>query len=251
MRDHLKPATHGLISQDIDYVVFLDEDRFFLAEEKTSERARVSPPQAVIAKMMSDVLAKVTEGFLGYFLIYSSAEGQTYVRLGKERRDFGGFLKGLRAGETLSSNWFEEVIERNFDRLWDCKGKPAVSRTAYERSGARPSNLGNILERYSLEHITVDWVLLNYCTGYFILITETEVNQRIKHIDDLLLRYNRRKDKASNPKSGATYEYLGLYRLEFHPNGEDIRLNGRSVSEEELVNLLNLESRGVERLREA
>ncbi len=251
MRDHLKPATHGLISQDIDYVVFLNDDRFFLAEEKTSERARVSPPQAVIAKMMSDILAKVTEGFLGYFLIYAISEECTRVRLRDVERDFHSFIRGVRAGETFISNWFEEVIEENFDRLWDCRGRSAGSKTASERSGSRPSNLGKVLDNYSLEHFTVDWVLLNYCTGYFILITESGINRRLIYIDHLLRRYNESEEKAFNPKSGATYEYLGLYSLEFHPNDEDIRLNGRSVSEEELVYLLNLESRGVERLREA
>lgn len=81
MRENLKSATEGLITQDIDYVVFLRDNRFFLIEEKTHSDAKVSPAQAVIAKMLSEIFSKVSRYFLGYFLIYALEGKEPYVSL--------------------------------------------------------------------------------------------------------------------------------------------------------------------------
>ena len=243
MRRHLKAATEGLITQDIDYVVFLEKDRFFLVEEKTHEKARISPPQAVIAKMLSDIFESVSGDFLGYFLVYALEGGHTFVPLDNDKIDFDKLIGRLMSGEKLPySRWFEDVIKQYFDILWDCQGEPKGKKTEGERTGNRRTNLGSVLDNLSIEYITIDWIFVNYCTGYFILIQEGQISDRLREIDNLLWRYNSLKKPVRNPKSGAEYKYLGLYQLIFNPSSGIYSLNNKDLGEDELINILNLDA---------
>jgi len=241
MRKSLKPATAGLITQDLDYAVFFKGGGFLLVEEKASKRAKVSPPQAVIAKMLSEVFSKVSPCFLGYFLVYALKGEPPYAKLEGEE-DFENLLKRLRRGERVRyEGWFEEVVERYREALWDCKGRPSHLKTERERSFFRPANLKTFFEERSLEYATVDWILVNYCTGYFVLLQEGELSHRLKELDGLLEEYNA-ESPVRNPKSGARYKYLGLYRLQFNPPSGRYALNGKAIREEELIRALNLET---------
>lgn len=246
MRKHLKAATEGLITQDIDYIVFLERKKFFLIEEKTRESAKVSPPQAVIAKMLSDIFGLVSKDFLGYFLVYALEGGTPYVPVGNNKIRFNQLIDLLKKEQEIHyRNWFEEVIKKYFNILWDCQGEPGRKKTESERTFVRPANLRSVLESLSLEYTTVDWIFVNYCTGNFILIQESQISERLREIDILLSKYNSCGQSVANPKSKAEYKYLGLYQLEFNPSRNVYKLNGKSLQENELINLLNLDSEDI------
>jgi len=74
MRDNLKDAFCGLITQDIDFVLLNSNDQYFIVEEKNYAGARTGPAQAVIYKMLDDILS-TDDSFLGchnYFREFST-----------------------------------------------------------------------------------------------------------------------------------------------------------------------------------
>lgn len=243
MRENLKSATEGLITQDIDYVVFLKGNRFFLVEEKTHPKAKVSPPQAVIAQMLTEIFSRVSKDFLGYFLVYALEGEEPYVKLnGNNHVKFSKLIALLSGGGGVSyNNWFDRLIQENFDFLWDCNGQPRAVRTQSERTNIRPTNLVHFIRDLSLEYLTIDWIFVNYCKGYFVLIQESKINCTLRQIDRYLRYYNRLGNPVRNPKSGANYKYLGLYHINFNPFSGKHFLNGKFLNEEELIKVLNLD----------
>ncbi len=108
----------------------------------------------------------------------------------------------------------------------------------------------------------IDFVFVNYCTGWFILL-EVKTQRRsprlhlrpastviFSMLDELLRTASRKNGEAPfvrNPATGAAYRYLGAYLLEFingtdPQNAEAIYLNGRSISADELRTFLNLDT---------
>jgi len=108
----------------------------------------------------------------------------------------------------------------------------------------------------------LDWIVVNYCTGWFILLEQKVVRGRARQItspaqtvilrmlDELLQRsaeLNRTQAFSRNPATGAAYEYLGLFLLEFvdgtsPDNSSGMLLNGKPISRADLIRLLNLDS---------
>lgn len=261
MRHNLKDAFSGLITQDIDLVVLLkNKQKFFFIEEKNSLKARLGPAQKVIFKMFDDFLSfeELSWKFLGTAVVIitnKEVEGQAedYIK----QKIIG---KVVRALKNRDFNLEKDIL----DKLWDCKPPPKIQKTERERSGYRGSIIKNYLNLFHNNTLciqTVDWIFVNYCSGYFILIEElNKVNKRekvsnkhrqtfIKILDEIFTmadKLNRKYKTARNPKSGALYRYLGFYRIEFdntHPdNSTLIKINNNPVDSNCLCQFLNLDT---------
>jgi len=133
-------------------------------------------------------------------------------------------------------------------------GRRDLAFSGWVRENLRDSMEGLILQ-------DLDWIFVNYCTGYFILV-EVKTNRRrssvytrppqtvILHLLDEFLRVaskvNETKRFSVNPATKVPYRYLGTFILEFiegtdPDNAREIRLNGKPISRDDLVSLLNLE----------
>src|SRR5690554_2322425 len=64
MRKHLKDAYSGLITSDIDFIITREDRKYFIVEEKNKIGARTGPAQALIYKMLDQILSNDSE-FLG------------------------------------------------------------------------------------------------------------------------------------------------------------------------------------------
>lgn len=262
MRYNLKDAYSGLIAQDIDFAIIQETNKkFYFIEEKNSDKATVRPPQKIIFKMFDDLFEENINGynFLGTHIMYISRE-MPMDKLKEEIR------------KSLNNRQIHDIDENILRILWDCKGQPLVRKTEKERSGYRGSIIRKILETSGyiskpgesyIEHI--DWIFLNYCTGYFILVEEmtdgkTDLcgtkKEFIKIMDNLFTiasNRNQKSMKAKNPKSGALYKYLGYYKLVFSrtnpDNSNDIFLNDQRISKTCLVDMFNLDNNSIEKFR--
>jgi hypothetical protein len=112
----------------------------------------------------------------------------------------------------------------------------------------------------------IDWIFVNYFTGYFILVEEkthrysgskhTSPAQTVilKMLNDLLemaSESNKISKKVCNPATNQTYTFKGSFILEFvdgtdPDNSSAIFLNGQSIIKNDLINLLNLEENSIE-----
>ena len=112
----------------------------------------------------------------------------------------------------------------------------------------------------------IDWIFVNYFTGYFILIEEkthrysgssyTSPAQTVilKMLNDLLeiaSESNKISKKVCNPATNQAYSFKGSFILEFikgtdPDNSSAIFLNGQSIIKNDLINLLNLEENSIE-----
>ncbi|GAB6066460.1 hypothetical protein JCM9492_15550 [Aquifex pyrophilus] len=252
MRYNLKDAYSGLITQDIDFVI-LDKERkvFLFLEEKNSRKARLGPAQKVIFDMF-DKLFRFTQPlgyrFLGTHILYVYKH-HTRQEIIRE------ICRKIRRYTYKNYELPQEVI----DKLWDCRGNPPIKKTERERSGYRDSLLQGIINPLNNEKRIVrkiDWIFLNYCSGYFIFLEERNryrqgVEDRdvsfMSIIDSIFSeasRINERENFAQNPKSGAIYKYLGYYVLNFsntNPDNSEITLNEVRVDKDTLKELLNLD----------
>ena len=112
----------------------------------------------------------------------------------------------------------------------------------------------------------IDWIFVNYFTGYFILLEEkthrysaskyTSPAQTVilKMLNDLLemaSESNEISQKVCNPATKQAYTFKGSFILELI-NGTDpdnssaIFLNGQSIIRNDLIKLLNLEENSIE-----
>jgi len=242
IRTNLKDAYSGLIVQDIDFA-FISEEFFFFIEEKNSHYARVGPAQKIIFKLFDDFLLLKKPKFLGTYIIYAT----------NEESELKKKINDIKSSNEPRPNY---EIERNkLEKLWDCKGKPPLKKTERERSFYRGSVIEKILDDVKKDFLFVGpihWILLNYCSGYFIFIEEITNNAEIDNerknfintIDSIFANKNNNSN-AKNPKSQAVYKYLGFYQLKFSQtnpdNSHEIYLNNCRVSRDELIILLNLD----------
>lgn len=244
MRQNLKDAYSGLITQDIDFV-FLSKNKkkFFFIEEKNSTKARIGPAQKVIFKMFDDLLKEINCGymFLGTIIITQTEEAPLEDL--KEKINSG-----------LNNRMNYDLDKNIIDRLWDCQGKPQKVKTEYERSGYRGSMIKKALNELRNDNILIEninWVFVNYCSGYFIFLEELTYGNStsqsklefIKTID-CIFKEACDKNEARNIKSKAIYKYLGYYELKFsntNPDNSDaIFINDFKITKEELTKILNL-----------
>lgn len=115
----------------------------------------------------------------------------------------------------------------------------------------------------------IDWIFVNYFSGYFILVEEkTNLHKSsaytppaqtviLKMINDLLelaSETNQSNGKVYNPASKKLYCFKGSFILEFiggtdPDNSREIYLNKFKISKEELIILLNLEEDSLDLLQ--
>ena len=81
MRNNLLASWEGLITQDIDVIVFGDFfDSFILIEEKNRPWATVGVAQAVCFKMLDEFLSKQNKcKYCGSYLIYYLNDNEIYI----------------------------------------------------------------------------------------------------------------------------------------------------------------------------
>ncbi|MDW7973258.1 MAG: hypothetical protein RMI01_08680 [Thermodesulfovibrio sp.] len=254
MRTNLKDAYSGLITQDVDFVIIINKKIYFI-EEKNRSNARIGPAQKVIYKMICDLFKNSKN--LDY-----EFEGVAIINIENEQTSLNEVKKLIN--ESIRK---EIEIENDIlNKLWDCRGLPFIRKTEVERSGYRTSILEKIFWNNKIYTRTKDniyverihWLFLNYCTGYFIFLEEQtcgnfnisdDRRRFIKLIDDMFSRLSKENERslyARNPKSGAVYKYIGYYELAFSgtnpDNSNKIYLNGKEITREKLVSLLNLDS---------
>jgi len=249
IRDNLKDAYSGLITQDIDFFFINTTKKYFLIiEEKNSMYARLGPAQKIIFKMLNDIFYNNTNieyKFYGVIVLYILNKNLSTSQI-KEIV--------LNKIKDYNPNCFE--LEKNIlEKLWDCKGSPPYQKTEKERTFYRDSNIKEIFKNINLpEHLLcnkIDWIFLNYCTGYFILIEEenkTKKTEKRKEEFISIVNYifSGNINPSFNPKSKVEYKYLGYHRIKFSGespyDSSEIYLNNKKIEIKELISLLNLEN---------
>ena len=248
IRQNLKGAYSGLIAQDIDYIVKTPNKSFVVIEEKIYKGARTSPAQAIIYKMLSDIL-KTDSSFEGCHKITVQDNGQLFVN-NAEKMLLDNFINNPLQ---IYNNgyWFEYIIKNNWKYLWDGKGTPFVQKTQQEKTFMRQSKLEKLLKNANLSFIAIDWIIVNYCTGYFIILSENEdINTNIlKMIDEKFTNYNKSNNIVKNPKSLAEYKYLGMYNLKYNNNLTEFEINDEKLNYSQVIKMLNLDTDEIENLR--
>lgn len=272
MRDNLLASWEGLVTQDIDVMMFDNSlSSFILIEEKNSPRASVTIPQAVCFKMLDEFLKLQKKcRYYGSYLIYYLNDTNIFINPYELDRDKNTpinkeELEKLICGnfEVLEQNygrdWFSPIINNHIDSLWDCRDNPPSYKTRKERSKWRGSKIVNICDHNRTKPI--DWIFINYCTGCFILIEEKRnsngnykpnpnESQLINKVNEIFEDASNKNQslsdnqKVKNPKSNIPYKYLGYFLLEFGGNGpedsENIYLNHKKIEKNELKAFLNL-----------
>ena len=247
MRDNLKDAFSGLITQDIDFIIKKPDSHFLIVEEKLISSARTGPAQAVIYKLLNDILTKDTS-FQGCHKV--TCDGEKLFVNQSQTRSLNNFLNDPFHNylNSYSQTWFEKIIFFNKKFLWDCKGKPYTKKTEIEHSYQRESKFMPLLKKYSIEYTSIDWIFLNYCTGYFALFFEDNFEEKV--YEDTTIRniiknfesYNKSDKKAYNPKSNSEYHFVGAYQLHHTENFSHFFINDHRITVDDAIRVLNLDS---------
>lgn len=267
IRGNLQDAYSGLIAHDVDYLVYsIVAQTLYVIEEKRKAGARVGPASSVTFKAISDLLwsFRSTERsprfggcVLAYVLASQHIHNPTYqVKLGSAQNQSISLtqLEEMLANGTLDADdqWFERIIQSNKDRLWDCRGDPPIRKTEPERTGKRLSRvLSDVPGRLCVSH--VDWFIINYCTGWMLILQEARSIERLLESDQSLSAFhrmlsegsemNRQLGYARNPASKAVYSYIGAFAISYTQNRGRITsfsLNDKLIPTEKLIKALNL-----------
>lgn len=260
MRSKLKDAYSGLIAHDIDYIVYFPaSNSLYILEEKRRLNARTGPAQAVAYAAIADLLRQVNQPDLPKYkacirFYYNEGTG-SFSTNGYDTMSIDEFVRRLQSDAfDTSEEWFRSVIREYLGRLWNCQGSPPYRKTEPERSALRFTPVLHSTDNYTVAKI--DWLLINYCSGLIVALSETPLAEREKSLVekfDRMMRYaselNAQSRYAVNPASRSVYRYLGHFELGYSAQSQfhltDARLNGIPVSTERLVELLNLESADV------
>ena len=167
MRDNLLNSWEGLITQDIDYIVFNKNfTSFVLLEEKNSENAKVNIAQAVIFKFLDEFLSLQNAiPFNGCYLVYALHDGNIYInpQLIRQGKRWSYRVNSLKNEQNISPDvfknlvcniqnqlknnyykkWWEPIVEELVGKLYDCSGNPPDFGTRRERTDYRGTNLAN------------------------------------------------------------------------------------------------------------
>lgn len=286
MRNNLLNSWEGLITQDIDYIVFDSKlNSFLLLEEKNNFHAPINIGQAIIFKFLDEFLnlQKICT-YNGSFLVYvteTKSNSAIYINPPIKKDDnmrryiadinnnnnvkninLENFLEYLcdnqnNLKQSFYRNWWNYIINTQINNLYDCKGEPPKFHTRGERSHYRGFKLQNLCKNIK----NINWIFVNYCTGYFILIEEKtnsngqytpseEECQLIDIINKIFEESDRKNknlpnnNKIKNPRSNAIYEYLGYFLIEFDnstpDNSKSIWLNHEPIDKKDLITFLNL-----------
>jgi hypothetical protein len=246
MRNHLKDAFSGLITQDIDFIIIKPDNHFFFVEEKLFNNARTGPAQAIVYKLLSDILSN-DPFFEGCHKITVNTNKTLFVNQ-YESRQVTEFINNPQKDYRNSFNqtWFEIIINFYLKYLWDCSGSPTVRKTEQEHTAVRKSNLEKILQDNQISFSSIDWIFVNYCSGNFILLFENhEIHESITRIINFFENNNSQPNKAVNPKSNAPYKFLGSYNISYKEDFSFFTINGHVVSKHEAIEALNLEKTSI------
>lgn len=284
MRNNLLNSWQGLITQDIDYIVFdNDLSSFCILEEKNSMKAPVNIAQAIIFKFLDEYLSlQHLVNFEGCYLVFITQNHENiYLNPQLVRRNnswsyimnqlphvlnFNNFrylvCNNQNQLRTYYQNWWNPIIRALINKLYDCSGEPPNIPTRSQRTPYRGTYLGNMCKNMK----KIDWIFVNYCTGYFILLEEkTHSNGRYRpqhHESQLInlinsifyesdnincqLQLQGSPNVVRNPRSNVPYRYLGYYLIEFDNttpgNSNNIWLNHQLISLNNLISFLNLDS---------
>ncbi|MGI6771688.1 MAG: hypothetical protein ACOX5Y_04695 [Acholeplasmataceae bacterium] len=254
MRTNLKDAFSGLITQDIDFIIKRDDGHYLIAEEKNLKHARTGPAQAVIYKMLDEILS--TDNLFLRCHKITVDNKKIYVNE-LQTIDIHDFLKDPTRifFNDYDQSWFDKVLYFSLQYLWDGKGSPPKSKTEKERTYNRSSLLKPFLDGHKVDYESIDWIFVNYVTGYYILLSEFNNNlgplgQRINKV----FENNKNGElKVYNPKSKCNYKYLGHYNIKysFDDFGEinQFAINNQKISVVEAINVLNLDDREIEKFK--
>ena len=244
MRQHLKDAYSGLITQDIDLIIVNAEGKYFITEEKIYATARTGPAQAVIYQMLDEIL-QADQCFLGCHKATLTRNG---VWLDESQTvSLDEFVQKPNA--YANGEWYKEVVQDSLRFLWDGKGNPPRKKTEAERTFIRKSALEPLLRREDVEFFGIDWIFVNYVTGNFVLLSENQDfdNPVIQRIISQFEEYNQSSRAVRNPKSKCLYKFLGMYKVEYSEDMSEFWINGNYLDEEDAIRILNLDSNEIEK----
>jgi hypothetical protein len=108
-----------------------------------------------------------------------------------------------------------------------------------------------LLRKKNISFVSIDWLFLNYCTGNFAILFERNVpdNNTIERIVANFERHNGLSRKAKNPKSGAQYQFLGIYEIGYNENLTEFTINGHKIDYRRAVSVLNLDNDSIKSYR--
>ena len=240
IRLNLKDSFGGLIAQDIDFIIKNKNGRLMVVEEKIFKNARTGPAQAIIYKLIDEICSS-NKSFEGVYKITDISNGYGYVNqhLNLKIQDF---IDSSKEELNLDKHWYENVIELALPYLWDCKGTPKVGRnTARERTFNRNSNLIPLLIKNEATFTSIDWIFVNYCSGYFAFFHELEPTDLTLEFVEIFNDYNYADFPIENPKSREEYKFLGNFTINHSTDFSRFYINKTEIQKQEAVALLNLE----------
>ena len=243
MRSNLKDAYSGLITQDIDFVISRKDNHYLIAEEKLYSTARTGPAQAVIYKMLSDILTD-DSNFEGCHKITVNNNKTLYVNQ-TSTMTLDEFIKNPQKNylNSYGQTWFDKILDLNMKYLWDGKGTPPTKKTESEHTYKRKSNLLTLLFENKIINDSIDWLFLNYCSGNFVLLSESGefLEPTTLRILINLEKHNLEPKKAFNPKTKSEYQFLGAYTVKYNENLSKFVINGHELERKDAIRVLNLD----------
>ena len=243
MRANLKDAFSGLITQDIDFVLTTTEG-YFVVEEKLMTTARTGPAQAVAYKMLNDILSHDNK-FLGCHKVI--VDSPTRIYLDEDTGvSLATFLFNPKCHyyNNYNQTWFEKILHFKLDYLWDGKGEPPIRKTEKEHYFIRESKLEPLLEQYKIKQSRIDWLFINYVSGYFCFLFESDSyknDETIKRIVRSLEVFTPHV-RARNPKSNVVYKFCGAHTIKYANDFSYFIIDGKIISKEKAIELLNLDN---------
>lgn len=254
MRINLKDAYSGLITSDIDFIVSRNDQKYIIVEEKNKLGARTGPAQAIIYKMLSEILSYDID-FLGCHKLTVIGEQVNVNEL--KTVEIEHFLNNPKEHylNAYNQSWFEKVIYFNFKYLWDGKGKPPLKKTEAERTFLRDSKLKKILEEKNIRYESIDWIFVNYVTGYYALFSEfdNELGKTGNKIDRIFEGNENGEYNIKNPKSKCLYKYLGHYNISYTTNEfneiKEFFINSKQINVTEAKQIFNLDNKDIEKYK--
>jgi len=106
----------------------------------------------------------------------------------------------------------------------------------------------------------IDWIFVNYCTGYFIIVevkthskedtatlpAQTVILKMVNEFFEKASKINMSASFSINPATNVSYRFIGTFLLSFSgkdpDDSEKIYLNNKIISKEDLKKILNLDS---------
>ena len=242
MRNHLKDAYSGLITQDIDFILLNENRKYFIVEEKNYANARTGPAQAIIYKMLDEILSADSE-FLGCHKATVEWNGIWLDQRGKVSMESFLTNPNTHLKNKYNQKWYEQVLYFSMDSLWDGKGIPPTRKTEAEHTFSRESVLAGELLKYNVQRAKIDWIFVNYVTGNFVLLSESDCfdSPIVKRIIDVLDFYNNSGHPVFNPKSKCVYKFLGAYRISYDNSMSNFYINDVKVDVKDAIRILNLD----------